>query len=320
MGKKKPKAPVHSAEHVLREQAVVPVWQPQINEQWKYDIYKQSVRLPSVDMRQPLSKSEVATDGTRELPSDTNVVFTHSFTSTSKPESQRQAKVKLPSTSTKHERYATTKQLHTTNAKPPFPRRTQARGGLMRLSSTKHDFPVTNLNKCKYTRGTRGRGDLRNAKMRQAKLRYEQEKFAMLQEQQKRPDSLVTVSGDSSGDIVQASPVANSLAMNRTKSSSPKQYGPAQHPAQSLYRNPSSIAHRPNEYSHHPNQLHHSVVQRQDHWSQWLELRVKVFGLPAIVTTLTLWQCFSREGSIDAIEIFEDSRGTRDGKASIRFR
>ena len=320
MGKKKPKAPVHSAEYMLREQAVVPVWQPQINEQWKYNIYKQSVRLPSIDFRQPLAKTEVATNGTRELPSDINNKFTRSFTPTSRSKSQSQAKVKLPSASTKPERSDINKQLPATHTKPPFPRRTRARGGHVRLSSRKQEFVVANTSKHQHSRHTRDRGHRRNAKMRQAKLRYEQEKLAMLQDQQNQPDSLGKVSDAFRGGVGRASPVPSLACMHQINSSSPQRHGSAQRPAQPIYPRQSNMAHRSNGLSHNPNQLDTSFVRRQDHWSHWLELRVKVFGLPATVTTLTLWQCFSREGAIDAIEIFEDSRGTRDGKASIRYR
>lgn len=62
------------------------------------------------------------------------------------------------------------------------------------------------------------------------------------------------------------------------------------------------------------------VTQPQPDWTQWVEVRVKVFGLTPTVTTADLWKAFSKQGSVSTIEIFEDSSGNRNGKASIRFR
>ncbi|KAI9813869.1 MAG: hypothetical protein M1832_006081 [Thelocarpon impressellum] len=55
-------------------------------------------------------------------------------------------------------------------------------------------------------------------------------------------------------------------------------------------------------------------------WSSWVELGVRVRGLPFSVTTLELWNVFNKEGKIDFIELSEDLKGSRDGTAKIRFR
>ena len=62
------------------------------------------------------------------------------------------------------------------------------------------------------------------------------------------------------------------------------------------------------------------VARRQGEWQSWVEVRVRVFGLTSDITTADLWYCFSKEGSITTIEIFEDTAGNRNGKACIRFR
>lgn len=67
-------------------------------------------------------------------------------------------------------------------------------------------------------------------------------------------------------------------------------------------------------------QLNGAVARRQDDWTTWIELGVKVTGLTQKVSTRDLWKAFSNEGSIVTIELYEDSRGNRDGKGLIRFR
>ena len=320
---------------MLREQGVVPVWQPQINEQWKHGIYQQSVRLPSVDLRQPLAKLEAATYGTQQLPSASSPEFIRSFTTDSQSTLKPQTKVKLPSTTTstiKDEcpatQRCTSKPGRTTvqqqpafiPARPRFPRRARGGSGRVRLSSKKREWIVTSTFNSLQTRRTRGQGGRQSANMRQAKLRYEQEKLAMLHSQQSRPDPLGIVSETSQSKVGHVNIPAGTVGIHRTNFVSPQRYGPVQHPARSMYQRPSTASNRRNGPSQLQQELGHPVMRREDHWSHWLELRVKVFGLPVTITTLSLWQCFSKEGSVDAIEIFEDSKGIRDGKASIRFR
>ncbi|KAL8655096.1 MAG: hypothetical protein Q9226_003172 [Calogaya cf. arnoldii] len=61
------------------------------------------------------------------------------------------------------------------------------------------------------------------------------------------------------------------------------------------------------------------VVRRDDDWTTRPELRVKVQGLSPYVNTYALWISFARHGAVSQIEIFEDSRGLRDGSARITF-
>jgi len=55
-------------------------------------------------------------------------------------------------------------------------------------------------------------------------------------------------------------------------------------------------------------------------WTSWQELTVKIYGLPATSTTRDLYRCFSRQGNITGIELYENTRGVRDGKASVKFK
>ena len=55
-------------------------------------------------------------------------------------------------------------------------------------------------------------------------------------------------------------------------------------------------------------------------WKDGDEMTVRLRRLPINVTTMDIWEAFKDEGSLEAIEIFEDRRGNRDGTAKIRFR
>ena len=63
-----------------------------------------------------------------------------------------------------------------------------------------------------------------------------------------------------------------------------------------------------------------NLTRRQGDWTTWDEVRVKIFGLTPAVTTQDLWRAFNSKGFLFKIEIFEDSRGARDGKAQLWFR
>lgn len=63
-----------------------------------------------------------------------------------------------------------------------------------------------------------------------------------------------------------------------------------------------------------------AVARRQDDWTTWIELSVRLMGLTPNVSTRDLWKGLSKEGTITIIELYEDPRGNRDGKGVIRFR
>lgn len=62
------------------------------------------------------------------------------------------------------------------------------------------------------------------------------------------------------------------------------------------------------------------VVRREDDWTTRPELRLRVLGLPPDISTRALWDSFSPHGAVSQIEIFEDSRGLRDGSAKVIFK
>ena len=359
---KKTKAPVHSEEHMLREQGVAPVWQPQINQEWKYGVYQQTVRLPSVDTRQPLVKSEAAAEGPQEcspsmfnakppittLFTSAGITTTTTTTLPSPSPSHSQTKVNLPSI--QHEQPSSKSHLAVKPKKPHPILHTRGRYGHLKLSSRKpHEHAVTKVSKTHLSRASQGRNNPRNELMRQARLRYEQEKLAILQQaQQQDVDSPVDNPKITSipSRVGRTSPVEGvnpiqrpNLLPRHSLRQQPAQVANDERPSHPLetpkamrglrapagknnhtYPRPSSSARRLDGSPHQQQQLSHPTVRRQDGWNTWIELRVRVFGLPATITTRELWECFSNEGSVDVIEIFEDSKGTREGKASIRYR
>ena len=58
----------------------------------------------------------------------------------------------------------------------------------------------------------------------------------------------------------------------------------------------------------------------QDDWTKWVELGLKISGLPPSTTTRDLYRCFSQEGNVVLIELYENTRSEREGTACVRFR
>ena len=104
-----------------------------------------------------------------------------------------------------------------------------------------------------------------------------------------------------------------------------------------IYRRPLSTGKWSNSFAHpapssdvvsqrrrYHNSLQYSnraaIVRRTGDWTHWVELSIKLFELPVNTTTLLLWETFSKEGSIAGIELFEDTKGSRQGSARVRFR
>lgn len=55
-------------------------------------------------------------------------------------------------------------------------------------------------------------------------------------------------------------------------------------------------------------------------WATRDSICVRLHNLPIWATTWIIYRTFAQYGTIDSIEIFEDSRQKRDGKGRIRFR
>ena len=201
------------------------------------------------------------------------------------------------------------------------------------------------------TRGTRGRGDPRNVGMRRARERIELEKRIEQQkmtEQQEMRDILtpgltrertVVLRGrgqsklvpSSAGDSPDDSP---ELPRNPTFTQHHPHTSPNQRRTQAngkvimIHGPPSSTGRRNNIFQRPSPQLPRvtmqqtysgPVVRRLDDWTHWVELSVRLYGLPTNITTRDIWACLSKEGSILTIELFEDSRGVREGKGRVRF-
>ena len=75
--------------------------------------------------------------------------------------------------------------------------------------------------------------------------------------------------------------------------------------------------------------VHRGTIQRQstgpvarlfNNWTAWVEVHVILFRLSPTISTGDLWSSFHDEGNITFIEIFEDSSGSRTGKAKIKYR
>ena len=176
---------------------------------------------------------------------------------------------------------------------------------------------------------SRGRGDPRNVAMREARARSKQD---LSEEGARKPLH---------NNIYSSVPSPKPRAPNYQRTSSSESWNDfaAKTSGQTLNRTPSwspqkAIGNRPR----HDTMPHHTapsarrsratdqragrgpVARRWEDWASWPEVRVKIFGLTADITTSDLWRCFSKEGKLVTIELFEDSRGTRDGKGQVRFR
>lgn len=106
--------------------------------------------------------------------------------------------------------------------------------------------------------------------------------------------------------------------LDRTPSHSPRKDASSRKLTRNMTRQVSAPAHRPR--ATYQRSSGGPIARRWDNWASWSEVQVKVFGLTANITTSDLWKCFSKEGTIVTIELFEDRTGARDGKALVRFR
>ena len=89
---------------------------------------------------------------------------------------------------------------------------------------------------------------------------------------------------------------------------------------------------RGKQMSHHPSSPHRRLgvaaqrqyggptARRYDDWTSWVEVRVNLKGLTPDIGTYEIARGFHQEGKIAVIEVFEDSSGSRTGKAKITFR
>ena len=202
-----------------------------------------------------------------------------------------------------------------------------------------------------FSRGTRGRGDPRNAAMKAARTRFLAERrLEEAKEQQggsydgigpNVSDRLGKSAGSSHyrrSNVAQQkekTDLRNSKLSHEVSAQSPR-IGPSIPNYKGKGYAPGSRSSRSspgkelNDIDRHPsvrhfssfkdqNQPHGAIWRRPNDWTTWNELRIKIYGLTPNVSTRDLWMAFHREGSIASIEIFDDARGNRDGKAIVRF-
>ena len=120
------------------------------------------------------------------------------------------------------------------------------------------------------------------------------------------------------------SPSQNNASYNN-KNASPLSHYDAHHASKPPALNSSS------KYNHSHSRQHHNrnnamrpasgfTRRVQDDWTKWVELGLRISGLPPSTTTRDLYRCFSKEGNIVLIELYENTRSEREGTACVRFR
>ncbi|EEQ35243.1 RNA-directed RNA polymerase Rdp1 [Microsporum canis CBS 113480] len=88
----------------------------------------------------------------------------------------------------------------------------------------------------------------------------------------------------------------------------------------------SSGAFPPGIYAESPKGSASAMLERvkpshlAPHWISWESLALTVSKLPTDVNTYTVWKSFSACGTVDFVELFENAKGNRVGRARIRFR
>lgn len=192
-------------------------------------------------------------------------------------------------------------------------------------------------------RGTRGRGDPRNVRMREERLRAQMAELENVHPNSRDglPHQRLAFRGRGRpmfNDVHSSEPRYGGFAHRNN------QYENFAHPKRApaamrrtpqqqftidIHGPPSSTGRRTNRFQRPPPQAMNRPIQGPqgpehrrpgDDWTQWIELGIKLSGLPPTVTTFDLWQSFRHEGSIATVEIFEDNQDKRDGKGRIRFR
>lgn len=180
------------------------------------------------------------------------------------------------------------------------------------------------------SRGSSGRGDPQNVVMHESRAGFEQTQFAGEGAQTTATNNIYsTVTSpdpkDPSHNRASASQSWNDFAsktsgqpLDRTPSRSPQKDAGNRKLTRNMTRHVLAPAHRPR--ATYQRSSGGPIARRWDNWASWPEVQVKIFGLTANITTSDLWKCFSKEGTIVTIELFEDRTGARDGKALVRFR
>ena len=280
-------------------------------------------RLPNMDKRKPLEK------GAKDLMMDSD--------SQQQQQQQQQAFLNSTSSSSSSFEHTTTKAI---------------------LPPTQKTLYVNKSFEASSSRGPRGRGG--NRGIEAARQRFLLETAAKQQEANaalkvhkaiKTGNQTIEMSSKSSIPLLNRSDASNSSSSGSLTSQSSAQQNVTPQPvvllpSQSLYtQNPTSFSNtanafcnqsptkcRPNSAFQHPrpqrmNDLSYpspAMTGRnhrvQGDWAHGDYIYIKVFDLPDSATTRDLWTAFKHEGYIAHIRLYENARGCRDGKASIKFR
>lgn len=192
-------------------------------------------------------------------------------------------------------------------------------------------------------RGTRGRGDPRNARMREDRLRAQMAGLGNAHPNPRvgLPHQTIAFRGRGQPRFHEVHRTEPRFGGFAHRDNEYENFAHAPRPPAAMRRTPqqqitidihgppSSTGRPTNGFQRPPPLAMHRALQVQqgpehrrpgDDWTQWIELGIKLSGLPSTVTTFDLWQSFRREGSIATVEIFEDNQGKRDGKGRVRFR
>lgn len=191
------------------------------------------------------------------------------------------------------------------------------------------------FSKAPSQRSPRGhkREDNRNEGLELARQRYQQEKAARQQPTQQSQGSHKSSKAEHREDTP---PVALTLRQSKPASSTKDPPLPRHKPVARLPGQPSVISHsmqssarggnarglRPvsRPFNGRPYPSHSTSRYNYPDWTTWQELTVKIYNLPPTATTRDVYRCFSRQGNIVRIELYENTRGERDGNASVKFR
>lgn len=196
----------------------------------------------------------------------------------------------------------------------------------------------------------RVRGDSHNQDIAAARLRFRQEKAARQQDEQRgRGDYQTSGAGHSASQanakigpttlrqskpsVVPASPTPNNKPVVKLPRRDPMSYNnmkpvgrPTSVHGQSSphYRSNAELLrslHRPANGSSYPIlAAYNHYTPSQAEWETWQEISIKISDLPPSATTRDLWRCFNEQGTITMIEFYENQKGQREGKATVRFR
>jgi len=192
-------------------------------------------------------------------------------------------------------------------------------------------------------RGTRGRGDPRNARMRDERLLAQMAELETLHPNSRDglPQQTIAFRGRGRpmfNDVRNIEPRYGGFAhrnhqyenfVHPKRAPAAERRTPQQQTTIEIHGPPSSTGRHTNRFQRPPPPAMNRLMQALqgpehrrpgDDWTQWIELGIKLSGLPFSVTTFDLWQSFRHEGSIATLEIFEDNQGKRDGRGRIRFR